>query len=475
MKHIHQLYIDGAFVEAGGTEWLPILNPATEAVIGELRLGSRDDARRAVAAAKRAQASFGLSTKAERIALLQRLHDAVLRRSDALREATIEEYGGPVARSTWVSAYAASTFMDAAWTLEGFEFERVEGDSTVLREPVGVSVLITPWNSSAGSICSKLAMALAAGCTTVIKPSELSALQTQVLVEAFHEAGAPPGVINVVNGRGHDVGEALCSHPDVARISFTGSNATGLAIARLALGTMKRVSLGLGGKSPTLVLDDADLPAAIDSAIAAAFQNSGQACIAGTRLLVPASRLDEAKALIVRAVEALRVGDPADPATTIGPMATRAQFERVQSYLQAGLEEGARVLVGGPGRPEGLEAGWYVRPTVFVDVHNDMKVAREEIFGPVLCVMGFDTEEEAVALANDSAYGLHAYVHSSDESRARRVAARLQVGRVAINGFRHDPRAPFGGYKQSGLGREYGVAGLESFLEIKAVTVSRQA
>lgn len=395
-----------------------------------------------------------------------------MRRADALRDATIQEYGGPVARSVWVSAYAASAFLDAAKTLERFAFERSEGDSTVLREPVGVSVLITPWNASAGSVCSKLAMALAAGCTVVIKPSELSAQQTQILMEAFDEAQAGAGVINVLNGRGHDVGEALCTHPAVARISFTGSNATGLAIARLAVDTMKRVSLGLGGKSPTLVLDDADLARAIPSAVAAAFQNSGQACIAGSRLLVPASRLEETLALITREVKALRVGDPADPHTVIGPMATKAQFERIQHYIRTGVEEGARILVGGLGRPEGLSAGFFVRPTVFVGVRNDMKIAQEEIFGPVLCVMAYDDEAQAVEMANDSVFGLQAYVHSADVARAHAVAARLQAGRVAINGFRHDPMAPFGGYKQSGIGREYGEAGLESFLEIKAVTVA---
>jgi aldehyde dehydrogenase (NAD+) len=471
MKEFDRFYIDGAFVAPQGHEQLELVNPSTEAVMSRVTLGNREDARRAIAAAKRAFAGFSRSTVAERSALLQRLHDAVLRRSDELRDATIQEYGGPVARSSWASAYAASAFLDAAKTLATFAFERTEGESTVLREPVGVSVLITPWNASAGSVCSKLAMAIAAGCTVVIKPSELSAWQTQILMEAFHEAQAGAGVINVLNGRGHDVGEELCTHPDVARISFTGSNATGLAIARMAVGTLKRVSLGLGGKSPTIVLDDADLATAIPSAVAAAFQNSGQACIAGTRLFVPASRLDEVMALITREVKALRVGDPADPRTVIGPMATRAQFERVQHYIRLGVEEGARVLVGGLGRPEGIGSGFFVRPTAFVGVRNSMKIAQEEIFGPVLCVMGYEDDDAAIAMANDSVFGLHAYVHAGDEGRARAVAARLQVGRVAINGFRHDPMAPFGGYKQSGVGREYGVAGLEGFLEIKALTL----
>jgi len=473
MKNIHQIYVDGRFVVPHGTECRDLINPATEAVIGQVVLADREDAHLAVAAAKRAQAGFAQTTKAERIALLHRLHDAVLNRSDDLRDATIAEYGGPVSRSSWVSAFAASTFLDAARTLEKFAFERTEGESTVLLEPVGVSVLITPWNSNAGSICSKVAMALAAGCTVVVKPSELSAIQTQIVTEAFQDADVPPGVINVLNGRGDDVGTALCTHPDVARISFTGSGATGVAIARMAIPTMKRVSLGLGGKSPAVVLDDADLARAIPSAVDAAFQNSGQACIAATRMLVPARRMAEVEALIAQRVGQLRVGDPADPATTTGPMVSQAQFDRIQNYIRIGLDEGARLLVGGLGRPEGLDHGFFVRPTVFVDVRNDMRIAQEEIFGPVLCVIGYDDEAQAIAIANDTVFGLHAYVYSADLVRAKRVAGRLQAGRVAINGFKHDPLAPFGGYKQSGTGREYGVAGLESFLEIKAVMMVR--
>ncbi len=473
MKDITQIYVDGRFVAPHGTERRGLIDPTTEAVIGHVVLADREDALLAVAAAKRAQADFAQTTKADRIALLHRLHDAVLRRSDELRDATITEYGGPITRSSWVSAFAASTFLDAAGTLEKFAFERTEGESTVLLEPVGVSVLITPWNSNAGSICSKVAMALAAGCTVVVKPSELSAIQTQIVAEAFHDANVPPGVINVLNGRGDDAGAALCTHPDVARISFTGSGATGIAIARMAIPTMKRVSLGLGGKSPAVVLEDADFAVAIPSAVDAAFQNSGQACIAATRMLVPASRMAEVEALIARRVGQLRVGDPADPATTTGPMVSQAQFDRIQGYIRTGLSEGARLLVGGLGRPEGLGRGFFVRPTVFVDVRNEMRIAQEEIFGPVLCVIGYDDEEQAVAIANDTVFGLHAYVYSADPLRGRRIASRLNAGRVAINGFKHDPLAPFGGYKQSGIGREYGVAGLESFLEIKAVMMVR--
>jgi len=469
MPTIDHIYIDGAFVKPHGHERLELINPSTEKTIGYVVLADKEDALRAVAAAKNALPCFSQTTKAERIAMLKRLHAAVLAKKDALRDATIEEYGGPVSRSTWVSQFAAQSFLDAATVLEGYEFERTAGTSTVVMEPVGVSLLITPWNSNAGSICSKLAMAIAAGCTTVIKPSELSAIQTQIVTEALHEAGLPPGVINVLSGRGEIVGAALSSHPDVTRISFTGSGGTGKLIARAALETMKRVTLGLGGKSPTLILDDADFSTAVPAAITAAFQNSGQACIAGSRLLVPEARLAEVTLQVKAIVAQLRVGDPADPATVIGPMANRAHFDRVQSYISRGIEEGATVVVGGPGRPDGLERGFFVRPTVFAGVSNRMTIAQEEIFGPVLSIIGYASEDEAIAIANDSVFGLHAYVFSSNSARAQAVARRLQAGRVAINGMQHDPLAPFGGFKQSGTGREFGLLGLESFLEAKAI------
>ena len=469
MRTIDHIYIDGAFVKPHGSERLELVNPSTEEILGYVVLADAEDALHAVAAAKQAGPAFSQTSKAERIAMLKRLHAVVLARKDELRDVTIEEYGGPLSRSSWVSQYAAQAFLDAAATLESYEFEQPAGRSTVVMEPVGVSLLITPWNSNAGSICSKLAMAIAAGCTTVIKPSELSAIQTQVLTEALHEAGLPPGVINILNGRGDVIGATLSTHPDIARISFTGSGGTGKAIARLALDTMKRITLGLGGKSPTLILDDADLATALPAALTAAFQNSGQACIAGSRLLVPQAQMAEITARIKTLVEQLKVGDPAAPDTAIGPMANRGHFERVQSYIRRGIEEGATVLTGGPGSPDDLQRGFFVRPTVFTGVRNDMTIAQEEIFGPVLSVIGYDGEDEGVAIANDSSFGLHAYVFSSNAVRAQAVARRLQAGRVAINGMQHDPLAPFGGYKQSGLGREFGVQGLESFLEAKTI------
>jgi len=343
------------------------------------------------------------------------------------------------------------------------------GKTTVTLEPVGVAGLITAWNANALFICLKLASAVAAGCTVVIKPSELSSLQTRVLVEALHEADLPKGLLNVVTGRGSVVGAELLRNPDVAKISFTGSVAVGQSIMRDGAQTMKRVTLELGGKSPTIMLDDAVLEQAIPSALVMAFLNSGQACAAGTRLLVPKSRLDAVKRAITNAMAAFPVGDPADPKTAIGPMVSQKQYERVQSYIRKGIAEGAEVLIGGEGRPEGWEAGYYVKPTVFVNVTNEMTIAQEEIFGPVLSVIAYDSEDEAVRIANDSPYGLHAAVLGSDLQRARRVASQIRAGRIVINNMTDDPQAPWGGFKYSGIGREYGRYGIEAFLETRAI------
>jgi aldehyde dehydrogenase (NAD+) len=335
-------------------------------------------------------------------------------------------------------------------------------------EPVGVAGLITPWNANAGFICNKLAYALAAGCTTVIKPSEMSALQTEIIMEALHAAGAAPGLFNIVTGRGDVVGTELTTNPDVAKISFTGSTVVGKAIIKAAADTVKRVTLELGGKSPSLILDDADLETAVPMAITAGFQNSGQACIAGTRILVPAARLPEVVALAKAAIDATKVGDLRDPATAIGPMVSAKQYERVQRFIRCGIEEGATLIAGGEGHPHGL-GGYYVKPTLFANVTNEMTIAREEIFGPVLCILAYRDEDEAVAIANDTDYGLSSYIFSSDLARARAIAGRLHTGRVVINGAPHDPLAPFGGFKQSGIGREYGIFGLEAYLEVKAI------
>ncbi len=469
MRHIDKIYIDGAFVNPHGTEVFDLFNPTTGQSTGTVKLGDEEDARLAIAAAKRAFPAFSITSKAERIEMLQALRNAVAADANLLMDLIVEEYGAPIARSTWMATGAADAFLSAAATLKDFPLTRQIGTAEVVMEPVGVVGLITPWNSNCGFICSKLSMAIAAGCTAVIKPSEMSARQTQALTEALHRAGLPAGVFNIVNGRGDVVGAKLTTHPDVSKISFTGSTAVGKSIVRAGADTMKRVTLELGGKSPTVVLDDADLQEAIPHILAAGFGNNGQACINGTRVLLPKSRLAEFSAAITEAVAKMQVGDPRDPKTALGPLVSRRQFERVEHYIKLGIEEGAEVLLGGEGSPEGLEDGFFVKPTVFGGVTNDMTIAREEIFGPVIALLTYDTEEDAIRIANDTTYGLHAYVLSANFKRARAVAARLQAGRVSINGGQHEPLAPFGGFKQSGIGREYGVYGLDAYLEPKAV------
>jgi aldehyde dehydrogenase (NAD+) len=467
--HIDQAYIGGAFVRVRGSETVESVNPATGLAIGSATLASRDDARLAIAAARQAQKDLRRTGKAERIDMLKRLQAAVLAHTDRIRDITIEEYGGPLARARWISQYASQCFANTADALAQHEPVQRIGEATVLMQPVGVAALIAPWNSSAGSICSKLASALAAGCASVIKPSELSPMQAQVVAEALHEAGLPPGVFNIVVGRGCDVGDELSRHPDVAKISFTGSTATGKLIARAGIETMKRVSLALTGKSASILLDDADLASAVPLALNAAFMNNGQACVAGSRLLVPRDRMDDISERLRTAVAAMRVGDPRDPETHIGPLASRAQYERVQDFIQRGIAQGATLVAGGAGKPAGAGAGWFVRPTVFANVANDMDIAREEIFGPVLSVIGYDDEEDAIRIANDSIYGLQAYVFTSRPERAMRIAPRLEAGTVLINRITPELLAPFGGVKQSGIGREFGVFGLEAFLEPKTI------
>ena len=468
MRTIDKIYIDGQFVTPHGQEMFDLFNPATEEKIGQVRLGDAVDAQTAIAAAKRAFPAYSRTSKAERVAILRRLHDAIARRADALTAAMIEEYGAPQTFVEFSVKHTANIFLDMVETLQAFEFTQSVGGAEVTLQPMGVVAAISPWNSNFGSVCGKLATALAAGCTVVIKPSEMSASQTQVLTEALHEAGLPAGVFNIVNGRGDVVGAELSSHPDIAKVTFTGSTVVGRSIMRSAAETMKRVTLELGGKGPNIILPDADLASAISTVAAVGFLNSGQACIAGTRVLAPRSRLPEILERLKETVAAIKVGESTDPAVGIGPMVSQKQWDRVQDYIHLGLEEGAELLVGGEGRPAGLERGWFVQPTVFVG-NNDMRIAREEIFGPVLCVIPYDDEDEAIAIANDTSYGLQAYVESADRAHARRVADRLESGRVVINGAPHAPLAPFGGFKQSGIGREYGRYGLETHLEVRAI------
>jgi aldehyde dehydrogenase (NAD+) len=469
IKTITTHYIDGAFVESHGREVMDIVRPTDGQVIGRVTLGDEEDTRRAIAAAKRAFATYGRSTKEERASILRRLHEAASARIDDLTAAMVEEYGGVVQFARPIVESGVNAFLASEKALQDLPLTRSWGKTTVTLEPVGVAGLITPWNANALFICLKLASAVAAGCTVVLKPSELSSLQTRVMVDALHEANLPNGLLNVVTGLGHVVGAELVRNPDVAKISFTGSVAVGQGIMRDGAATMKRITLELGGKSPTILLDDAALDQAIPAALIMAFLNSGQACAAGTRLLVPKSRLDEVKQAIRKTMPAFAVGDPADPKTAVGPMVSQKQYERVESYIRKGIEEGADVLVGGEGRPKGLEAGYFVKPTVFVNVKNDMAIAQEEIFGPVLSVITYDSEDEAIRIANDSKYGLHAAVIGTDLSRARHVASQLRAGRVVINGMTDDPQAPWGGFKYSGVGREYGRYGIEAFLETRAI------
>jgi aldehyde dehydrogenase (NAD+) len=468
MKTITTHYIDGAFLESHGREVMDIIRPTDGQAIGRVTLADEEDTRRAIAAAKRAFATYGRSTKEERAEILRRLHDAVAAHIDDLTDAMVEEYGGPVMFSRLMMEAAANVFLSAEKALRELPLTRSWNKTTVTLEPAGVAGLITPWNANSFFLSAKLASAVAAGCTVVIKPSELSALQTRAWLVCLDEAKLPKGVCNLVIGRGDVVGAEIVRNPDVAKISFTGSVAVGKSIMRDAAATMKRVTLELGGKSPNILLDDADLPKAIPTTLAIAFMNSGQACVAGTRLLAPKSRLDEVKRAIKEAIRAFPAGDPSDPKTGIGPMVTQKQYDRVQSYIRKGLEEGAELLVGGEGHPEGL-AGYFVKPTVFVNVKNDMTIAREEVFGPVLCVIAYDGDDDAIRIANDTSFGLHAYVNGTDVRRARRVASQLLAGRVAINGLLDDQQAPFGGFKNSGVGREFGTYGIEAFLEPRAI------
>jgi len=469
MHTIDQIYINGQFVTPHGTEMFDLINPTTGQLGGQVRLGDVEDTRRAIAAAKAAFPAFARTTKAERGAMLERLQAAVLARAEESAVAQVEEYGGPLNTSINRARYTAKMFLDVKKVMEDHEFVKTVNTSKVVLEPVGVVGIITPWNSSAWFIANKVATAIAAGCTVVVKPSELSARQNQVLIEAFHAADLPPGVVNIVNGRGDVVGAEMSVNPDINKISFTGSTPVGKQIARLGVDTMKRVTLELGGKSANVILDDADFSKAIPNAVAACYMNNGQACIAGSRLLVPAHRLEEVKALAKAAAEAVVVGDPHDAKVSLGPIVTQKQFDRVQHYIGVGIEEGAELVTGGLGKPAGLEAGYFVKPTVFAGVTPSMTIAKDEIFGPVLSIMTYETEEEAIAIANDTPYGLQAYVSSTDLERANRVADQLVAGRVHINGIHDDLIAPFGGFKQSGIGREFGPYGLDAYLEPKAI------
>lgn len=469
IKTLTTHYIDGAFVESHGQQVMDIIKPTNGKVIARVTLGDEEDTRRAIAAAKRAFASFGRTSKEERLRYLRQLHKAVSDHVDDLTAVMIEEYGGVAQFARLIVESGVNAFAAAEKGLQELSLTQSWDKTTVTLEPVGVAGLITAWNANSLFICLKVASAIAAGCTVVLKPSEMSSLQTRAMVDAVSAAGLPKGVFNVVTGLGTVVGAELVRNPDVAKISFTGSVAVGQQIMRDGSTTMKRVTLELGGKSPTILLDDAALDKAVPAALILAFMNSGQACAAGTRLLVPKSRLEEVKRAIRDEMRNYSAGDPSDPKIMVGPMVSQKQYDRVESYIRKGIEEGAEVLVGGEGHPKGLEEGYFVKPTVFVNVKNDMTIAQEEIFGPVLSVIAYDSEDEAIRIANDSQYGLHSAVLGTDLQRARRVASQLRAGRVVINKMTDDPDAPWGGFKFSGVGREYGRYGIQAFLEPKAI------
>ncbi|UXY08836.1 aldehyde dehydrogenase family protein [Kosakonia sp. ML.JS2a] len=471
MQSVEHISINGEWVTPQGTERFDLFNPATGDVTGQVRLANEVDALNAIAAAKAAFPAWSQTRVGERVAALTRMREALAACEEELLQAIVQEYGAPAARAVWMARYPVAVIDQVISDLQQFAFTSQVGHARVEMTPLGVAGLITPWNSNAGFICGKLAAALAAGCTAVIKPSEMSAWQTQVVTRALHQAQLPPGVFNIVTGRGEVVGEVLSRHPDIAKISFTGSTVTGKAILRNAADTFKRVTLELGGKSPTLILDDADPATAVPLAIQAGFINSGQACIAGTRILVPNSRKAEYEAALAQAVAAVKSGDPHDPSHDIGPMVSEKQWQRVQSYIRLGQQEGARLLAGGEGRPENSGQGWFVRPTLFTDVDNAMRIAREEIFGPVLSVIGYQDDAHAVAIANDTDYGLSALVLGRDVERARRVAAQIVSGRVQVNTLAHEAGAPFGGFKHSGIGREMGRWGLAAFMEPKTIVM----
>jgi aldehyde dehydrogenase (NAD+) len=464
------IYIDGAWVPSGGTGTIDVFGSATEEVIGRIPEGVPEDVDRAVAAAKAAFPAWSVTTAEERAKHLTRLQEGLAGRMAELAALIATEVGMPIRLAGAIQVGLPTMVMGTyAQILSEFPFEERVGHSLVVREPVGVVGAITPWNYPLHQIVAKVAPALAAGCTIVLKPSEVAPLNAFMLAEIVDEAGLPPGVFNLVSGTGAVVGEAIAAHPDVDMVSFTGSTRAGRRVSELAAATVKRVALELGGKSANVILDDADLERAVSAGVTNCYLNSGQTCTAWTRMLVPRARLAEAESIAAAKAEAYRLGDPLSEETNLGPLASAAQRDRVRGYIRKGLEEGAKLVTGGEEAPDGLDQGYFVRPTVFSDVRPDMTIAQEEIFGPVLSIIPYDTEEEAVEIANGTIYGLAGGVWSGDAERAQRVGRRLRTGQVDINGAGFNPLAPFGGYKQSGVGRELGRHGLEEYLETKAL------
>jgi aldehyde dehydrogenase (NAD+) len=470
MREMLQFYIDGKWVDPVEPNPFDVLNPATEEVCGRISLGSAADVDLAVAAARNAFESYSQTTREERIELLESILAEFGKRHDEVAEAIMEEMGAPWGLARNAQAASGPQHIKAAIrALKNYEFEERNRTTLIVKEPIGVCGLITPWNWPMNQIAVKVAPALAAGCTMVLKPSEIAPFDAMIFAEILDSAGVPAGVFNLVNGDGPGVGTALSQHPDVDMMSFTGSTRAGVLVAQNAAPTVKRVAQELGGKSANIVLDDADFDKAVKSGAGDVFENTGQSCDAPSRMLVPKDRMDEAAALAASVAEATVVGDPRDEKTEVGPLVSDVQWNKVQALIQEGIDEGATLAAGGTGKPEGIDVGYFVRPTVFANVSNDMTIAREEIFGPVLSIIPYDDEDEAVRIANDTPYGLSGYVSSSNLERARKIAARMRTGMVHINGAYLDSAAPFGGYKQSGNGREWGAHGMDEFLEVKSI------
>ncbi len=465
-----RFYIDGAWVDPIEATEFKVINPATESVAGVISMGGPKDVDRAVAAARRAFEGYSRTTPAQRLALLERVLAAYNAHYDEIARAISTEMGAPIklakGSQTRIGVGHISAMIEV---LKSFQFEQIQGTTRLVLEPVGVCALITPWNWPMNQVAAKVVPALAAGSTMVHKPSEYSPFSAILWAKVMHEAGVPAGVFNLINGDGPNVGAPLSSHRDIDMVSFTGSTRAGTEVAKNAAASVKRVHQELGGKSPNILLDDADFERAVKQSVLHVFQNSGQSCNAPTRMLVPASRLAEVEAIAKRITATVIVGDPTSESTTVGPVVSKVQFDRVEGYIEKGIAEGAKLVAGGTGRPEGVTKGYFVRPTIFSGVRNDMTIAREEIFGPVLCILPYQTEEQAVQIANDTPYGLAAYVWSQNNIRARRVAGRIRAGQVALNGASGDMKTPFGGFKMSGNGREYGEFGLRDFLEVKAM------
>ena len=465
-----QFYIDGRWVDPVEPRTMDVINPATEEVYGRISIGSAADVDLAVAAAARAFETFSQSSREERIDLLQAILDIFNRRSEEVAEAIMDEMGAPWGLAKHAQAPSGTQHISAALeVLKSYDFEEQIGATLILKEPIGVCGLITPWNWPINQISVKVAPAIAAGCTMILKPSEMAPFDAIIFAEILDEAGVPAGVFNLINGDGAGVGTALSQHPDIAMMSFTGSTRAGVLVAQNAAPSVKRVAQELGGKSANIILDDADLEQAVSGGVAMMIENTGQSCDAPSRMLVPKDKMDEAAAIAAKVAAAAAVGNPREKGTRVGPVVSELQWNKIQDLIQKGIDEGATLVAGGTGRPDGLGTGYYVKPTVFANVSNDMTIAREEIFGPVLSIIPYDDEDDAIKIANDTPYGLSGYVSSGDIERARRVASRLRTGMVHINGADLEAMAPFGGYKHSGNGREWGVHGMDEYLEVKSV------